>query len=65
MDESLNYYGQPITDPALFDGAHVANPMSAGSPPCCSCGWTPWGDFTMADHLRDMGEYVDGIAEVR
>lgn len=50
----LNAYGQPITPPEHFDGEHVANPMGAGLPPCCSCGWTPHGEFTMADHLADM-----------
>lgn len=53
-DEPLNYYGQPITSPEYYDGEHVVNPMSAGQPPCCSCGWTPHGDFTMRDHLDDV-----------
>lgn len=54
-DWPLNAYGLPITPPEYFDAMHVANPMSAGSLPCCSCGWTPFADFTMADHLCDMG----------
>lgn len=58
----LNYYGGPVIDPALFDGPHVVNPMGPGKPPCCSCGWTPWGAFTMADHLNDMGPFVKGVA---
>jgi hypothetical protein len=52
----MNYYDQPIIDPALFDGEHVANPVSAGLPPVCSCGWTPHGEYTLADHLREMKE---------
>lgn len=52
----LNFYGQPIIAPEYFDHEHIANPMSAGLPPCCSCGWTPHEDFTMADHLADMEE---------
>lgn len=51
----LNYYGLPITPPEYFDGEHAANALAAGLPPVCSCGWTPHGRFTMADHLRDMG----------
>lgn len=57
---TLNYYGQPIIPPELFDGEHVANPMSAGLPPVCECGWTRhevdgrW--YEMSDHLDDMRE---------
>ena len=54
MTEPLNFYGQPIVSPEYFAGDHVVNPMGAGFPPICACGWTPHEDFTMADHLRDM-----------
>lgn len=57
----VNYYGSPIIDPAAFMDAHVVNPMGRGLPPVCSCGWTPWGSFTMTDHLRDMGRFVYGF----
>lgn len=60
-----NFYGRPIIPADLYDEPHVVNPMSAGNPPCCSCGWTPHGDFGMADHLADMGEFVNGIAVMR
>jgi hypothetical protein len=55
-----NFYGQPVTDPALHDEPHVVNPMPAGLPPVCSCGWTPHEAFEMSDHLADMS---DGSAE--
>lgn len=62
----MNFYGQPVIDPGDYDQAHVVNPMGAGLPPVCSCGWTRWEYapgkwFEIADHLRDMGEYVDGM----
>ena len=59
MTEDRNYYGQVIMPPEHFDGEHVANPVSAGLPPVCSCGWTRWEYetgkwFEMSDHLQDM-----------
>jgi hypothetical protein len=65
MERTLNYYGLPITAPEYFDGEHVANPMGAGMPPVCSCGWTRWEYapgkwFELADHLRDMQDPADG-----
>jgi hypothetical protein len=59
----MNAYGQSIIPPEYFNDSHVVNPGPAGSPPVCSCGWTPHGNFTMADHLRDMGEHVNGTKE--
>ncbi len=62
-----NYFGLSITPPEYFEGRHVANAGLAGMPPVCSCGWTRWkiedgpraGEwFEMADHLRDLGEFV-------
>lgn len=50
----LNSYGLPITAPEYWDAPHEANPLSAGLVPVCSCGWTPHGAYSLADHLADM-----------
>lgn len=61
---TLNYYGQPIIDPARFTGTHQAFvPAAAGLPPRCSCGWTRFerapGEWVeLSEHLKDMGEFA-------
>lgn len=54
-----NHYGLPIADPATFTAPHTAAivPLSGGSPPVCSCGWTRF--------RRDDGSWIELYEHIR
>jgi hypothetical protein len=51
----LNTYGHRIVKANCFTGEHVA-PAPDAQYQECTCGWTPWGSLTFANHLRGMAQ---------